>query len=99
MQVGIRARTIAAREARKTEKTDDLVILARKDGIELAGWPIGAALFAELEQAVANTDSQQATIEQSDIGGAGLWLRAEAGEDPEQADMLAAIIAMGTLEP
>lgn len=95
----LRARTIAAREAGKTEKTDDLAIFARKDGIELAGWPIGAALFAGLEQAVANSDSQQTAIEQSDIGGAGLWLRAEAGEDPEQADMLAAIIAMGMLEP
>lgn len=94
----LRARTIAAREAGISEKIDELSVLARSDGIELAGWPIGAALFTALEKAVANADSQQAIITQSDIGGPSLWLRAEPGEDPEQADMLAALIAMGMSE-
>ena len=95
----LRARTISAREAGEAEKIEDLSVLARADGIELAGWPIGAALFTALEKAVANGDSQQAAIDQSDIGGGGLWLRAEPGDDPEQADMLAALVAMGMLQP
>ena len=94
----LRARTIAARETGQTENIKDLSTTAHTQGIVLAGWPIGAALFTALELAVANADSQQTIIEQSDIGSAGLWLRAEPGEDPEQADMLAALIAMGMLQ-
>ncbi len=94
----LRARTIAAREAGKTETIEELSVLARKQGIELAGWNIGATMFSALEKAVANADSQQALIDQGDIGGAGLWLRAEPGDDPEQADMLAALVAMGMLQ-
>lgn len=94
----LRARTIAAREAGGSETIEDLSVIARRQGIELAGWPIGAAMFAALEKAVANADSQQAVIHQSDIGGGSLWLRAEAGDDPEQADMLAALVAMGMLQ-
>ena len=94
----LRARTIAAQEAGRSEKIEDLSAIARTDGIELAGWPIGAALFTALELAVANADSQQTIIEQTDIGGSGLWLRAEPGEDPEQADILAALIAMRMLQ-
>lgn len=95
----LRARTIAAREAGQAEKIEDLSVVARTEGIDLAGWSIGAALFTALEKAVANTDGQQAVIGQDDIGGAGLWLRAEPGEDTGQADMLAALVAMGMLQP
>ncbi|MGB5777811.1 MAG: hypothetical protein WBH10_01900 [Allopontixanthobacter sediminis] len=95
----LRARTIAAREAGTAETIEGLSVIARAQGLELAGWSIGAGMFSELEQAVANADSQQAVIEQNDIGGAGLWLRAEPGYDPEQADMLAALVAMGMLQP
>lgn len=94
----LRARTIAAREAGTSETIEELSVIARKQGIELAGWTIGAAMFAALEKAVANADSQQAIIDQGDIGGGGLWLRAEPGDDPEQADMLAALVAMGMLQ-
>lgn len=93
----LRARTIAAREAGGSETIEDLSAIARKQGIELAGWSIGAAMFAALEKAVANADGQQTVIHQSDIGGS-LWLRAEPGDDPEQADMLAALVAMGMLQ-
>ncbi|MGB3378759.1 MAG: hypothetical protein WBA55_08330, partial [Allopontixanthobacter sediminis] len=95
----LRARTIAAREPGTAEAIEGLSVIARAQGLELAGWSIGAGMFSELEQAVANADSQQAVIEQNDIGGAGLWLRAEPGYDPEQADMLAALVAMGMLQP
>lgn len=89
----LRARTIAAREAGKPEKVADLQARARNEGIELAGWRIGAAMFLALETAEPRPDLLP--IEQGDIGGSGLWLRAEPGEDPEQADALAAILAIG----
>lgn len=93
----LRARTISAREAGMVEKIADISVVGRTQGIDLAGWSIGAELFAAFEQSVANGDSRQAIIEQSDLGGAGLWLRAEPGEDAGQADLLAARIAMGML--
>ena len=43
---------------------------------------------------LAGTEAQS-TISQDMLGGPGLWLRAEPGENREQADALAAIIAMG----
>ena len=92
------ARTVAAREAGLAERIGDLAVIARDQGIDLAGWPIGATMFSALEQAVANADSQQTLIDQGDIGGAGLWLRAEPGDEAEQADMLAALVAMGMLQ-
>ncbi|MGN3973112.1 hypothetical protein [Tsuneonella sp. SYSU-LHT278] len=89
----IRARTIAAREAGRDERTEDLMALGRSEGIELAGWPIGAAMFRDLEAAEPASDLIE--IEQAALGGAALWLRAEPDDDPEQADALAAMIAIG----
>ncbi|RDC60087.1 hypothetical protein HME9302_01286 [Alteripontixanthobacter maritimus] len=91
----LRARTIAAKEAGRSETRDDLAETARIEGMELGGWHIGAQMFRELEAATVAPDAVQAVIDQSVIGGAGLWLRAEPDDDPEQADALAAIIAIG----
>lgn len=90
----LRARTISAREAGKEEKIADLQEVGRRDGIELAGWELGANMFAALEDAIPHPSERQTDIEQSDLGGTGLWLRAEPDEDPEQADALAGIIAI-----
>lgn len=89
----IRARTIAAREAGCDEKTDDLMALGRIEGLELAGWPIGSAMFAELEDAEPAPSEIQRDLSQSEMGGAGLWLRAEPGDDVMQSLALAEIIA------
>ncbi len=89
----LRAHAIAAREAGKAERTEEVQARARKSGIELGGWSIGAPMFGELETAQA--DPSLLLIEQAVLGGTGLWLRAEPDEDPEQADALAALVAMG----
>jgi hypothetical protein len=89
----LRARTIASREAGKAERTEDLQTTARGDGIELSGWAIGAAMFRALED--AEPGNALAEIGQDLVGGTGLWRRAEPDEDPEQADGLAALIAIG----
>ena len=93
----LRARTVAAREAGREEKLEDLQTSARRDGIELAGWQIGATMFAELESAELAAGSGHVSIDQEAVGGAGLWLRAEPDEDADQATSLAGIIA-GSLE-
>ncbi|WP_299192836.1 hypothetical protein [uncultured Erythrobacter sp.] len=92
----LRARTIAAREAGHEELTETLSELGRAEGLVLAGWPIGAAMFAELE--AANDGTTQRVIEQKALGGRGLWLRAEPDEDAEQAHRLATLIA-GSEDP
>lgn len=94
----LRARSIAAREAGHEERLDELSATGRSEGIELAGWRLGADLFRELEEAGLPERPLLAEIEQSALGGPGLWLRAEPDEEPEQADTLAAIIAIGMSE-
>ena len=91
----IRARTIASREAGQSETSDALYALGREQGLMLAGWPIGAEMFGELEVAELPARECLVEIKQGQIGGPALWLRAEAGEDAEQAASLAGIIANG----
>lgn len=89
----LRARTIAAKEAGRIERTEELQAIGRSEGIELAGWHLGPALFAALEAEEPATDL--AEIEQAALGGPALWLRAEPDEDHHQADALAAIVTIG----
>jgi len=91
----LRARTIAAREAGRGETIEALQQLGRTEGLELAGWHLGPALFAELEAAAPPPDPVRTVIEQAAVGGSGLWLRAEPDDSPEQADALAETIAAG----
>lgn len=91
----LRARVIAAKEAGQEATLENLQAAARSDGIELAGWRMNATLFAELEQAAPPEVTRLTDLGLADIGGSGLWLRAEPAEDPDQADALAAIIAIG----
>ncbi|MCK0099431.1 hypothetical protein MWU38_08555 [Qipengyuania sp. S6317L1] len=89
----LRARLIASREAGRAETQEQLLEEGRKSGLMLAGWPIGAAMFQELETAVPSASATQHVIAQSQVGGGGLWLRAEPSHDQTQADALAQIIA------
>lgn len=89
----LRARTIASKEGGHAERTEELQEIGRREGIELAGWRLGPAMFTAIESAEPVGDLT--SIEQSDLGGGALWLRAEPDEDHAQADALAAIIATG----
>lgn len=89
----IRARTIAAREAGRAETAESLLAQGRNSGLVLGGWPIGAAMLRDLEAAQPALGLDQSDIAQSQLGGPGLWLRAEPGDDAAQADRLAALIA------
>lgn len=89
----LRARVLAAREAGIAETSEELVRLGRETGLTLGGWLLGPALVRALESAEPALAPGQSDIAPSELGGPGLWLRAEPGEDPSQAARLAAIIA------
>jgi hypothetical protein len=88
----LRARVIASKEAGVEENRDGLLELGRDDGLELAGYRLGAEMIRELETAEPSGGAALANIAQGDLGGAGLWLRAEPDHDPAQATTLAAIV-------
>lgn len=89
----LRARSLARREKGVADSHDAALEQAGQAGITLAGHPIGAQLFRELAQHDSIPAKGLRIIPQGEIGGAGLWLRAEPGEDADQAAALAALIA------
>jgi hypothetical protein len=93
----LRARILAAREAGREESRDALLAEGRQDGLELAGDRLGAGMVSGLADAELPAPGKQRDIAQGDVGGPGLWLRAEPDHDPKQADALAAIVAMELL--
>lgn len=90
----VRARIIASKEAGRAETGDALMASARETGIELAGWRMGRDLVIQLEAAEPGESPIRSRIDQGSVGGKPLWLRAEPDEDREQADAIAAIIAV-----
>jgi hypothetical protein len=70
----------------------------RDAGLVLGGWAIGPAMFRALEVAEPQSAPGQSEIVQSAIGGPGLWLRAEPGEDAGQADRLAGLMTQSLVE-
>ncbi len=67
----------------------------RLHGLDLAGYQIGASLVCQLETAELAEQTALTEIKQSDLGGPGLWLRAEPEHDEAQALALADLIAEG----
>ena len=91
----LRTRILSAREAGKTETTEELAELGRRDGITLAGWDLSAELVKQLETEAPDLPDGYRIIEQADLGGSPPWLRAENDYDPAQADALAGAIVSG----
>lgn len=89
----LRARVIASKEAGVEETREGLLEKGRQAGLELAGYRLGAEMIREFELAEPSGGTALANIAQADLGGAGLWLRAEPAHDPAQAAALAAIVA------
>lgn len=89
----IRARLLASREAGKEENREALTEEAQNHGIVLAGYALGPALFRDLEAFAP--DPAVPVITQEQVGGSGLWLRAEPDEDSVQADALASLLVEG----
>lgn len=91
----MRARMIASREAGREESQEMLFTQGREGGLELGGYALGAAMIRDFPSCVPPVSPHVATIEQDEVGGSGLWLRAEPDDDTNQADKLAALVAMG----
>lgn len=91
----LRARVLASREAGREEDRETLMQAALANGIDLAGYRLGADMVSGLQALEPAQDHRVSEVGQDVLGGAGLWLRAEPGENGEQADALAAVLAMG----
>ncbi|WP_228726892.1 hypothetical protein [Novosphingobium aureum] len=89
----LRARLLAAREAGREENREDLEHTARASGIILGGHILGPSFYSEFEEAGPTIPAHP--IAQAQLGGAGLWLRAEPGDDCKQAETLADLLAQG----
>lgn len=90
----LRAAVIAAKEAGQTDTSEGLLERGQRAGLVLAGFRLGAEMIAGLAAAELPLGTLT-TITQSEVGGPGLWLRAEPEHDPAQAEALARIIAAG----
>lgn len=86
----LRARILSSREAGREENREALAQEAVTHGITLAGYELGADFYRHFEPMAP----QPATgiLSQEEIGGSGLWLRAEPGHDAEQAEVLCAVL-------
>ena len=91
----LRARIIAQREAGVAETQEGLLAEAGEKGLELAGYRLGADFIRTFQSLSPTIAASISEIGQEMLGGGGLWLRAEPGEDRGQADALAAILAIG----
>jgi hypothetical protein len=91
----LRARVIATREAGREESAETLLAQGLALGIDLAGWSLSGEMLRQLQDALPAKRDNLTLIDQETIGGGALWLRAEPDENPDQADALAAVIAMG----
>lgn len=90
----LRARIVAAREAGRDETQDWLMAIGRTHGLELSGYRLGPGFVDALAALEAEADGRMVVTPEL-LGGPGLWLRAEPAESAEQADALAAILAVG----
>lgn len=86
----LRARVLSSREAGTEETRDTLAATALTEGITLSGYSLAADFYRQFEVLIPAATT--GVISQDDVGGSGLWLRAEPDESPEQADALAALV-------
>lgn len=91
----LRSRILASREQGKEESQDSLLATGLEEGLELSGFPLSADFLQQFQTLLPPAGTNE--IAQDAIGGGGLWLRAEPGEDSAQADALAAVLATGIL--
>ena len=87
----LRAAVLSEREAGREVTREALLARGLREGLVLAGYSLSAAMLAELEASEPGPAARM--IAQSEVGGPSLWLRAEPGDDAEQAARLAGIVA------
>lgn len=90
----LRARILAAREAGREETIEGLMAQGLQLGIELAGYALSGEMLRQLEGLVPGQQVGVTALEHELVGGRPLWLRAEPDESADQADALAAVVAL-----
>lgn len=85
-----RAQAMAEKETGNPVTREDLLARGQETGVTLAGYQLGAHMVRDLLQADMPTPT--ASIGQGELGGGGLWLRAEPAHEPEQANRLAKLV-------
>ena len=88
----LRARILASKEARVAETSEELIEAGRAEGLELAGYALGPAMIRQMAGGELPEDGGLTDIAQREVGGGGLWLRAEPGFDADQAERLADLV-------
>ena len=88
----LRARAIAAREAGQGTTRETLLDTGQREGLDIGGARLGARMVVQLIRA-ADPANPLPAIAQTELRGPGLWLRAEPGHDPAQAEALARNVA------
>ncbi len=88
----LRARVISDREAGIASERDTLLAQGRREGLVLSGYSLGPQMISQLADTPVPPGAAT-VLEQSALGGAPLWLRAEPAHDGEQAAKLAALMA------
>jgi hypothetical protein len=88
----IRSHILTARESGVSESQDGLMAQGMARGLTLSGFRLGARFLHDFQTLAPG---QATEIAHEAIGGGALWLRAEAGEDADQADALAALLVAG----
>ncbi|MBS0481051.1 MAG: hypothetical protein JSR96_02670 [Proteobacteria bacterium] len=90
----LRARVLASREVGREENLDDLTARGLETGLELAGYALSAEMIRQLQAMAPAPRAGLTVIDQDALDGSPLWLRAEPDESADQADALAAMVAM-----
>jgi len=91
----MRARILASREDGRTESREGLLQQGLAEGLDLQGYRLGPQFVAAFPSLTPQPTTILADIPQEQLGGPGLWLLAEPGENADQSDRLAALIAQG----
>jgi hypothetical protein len=91
----LRARIVASREMGREETQESLLAKGANEGLDLSGYQLGSTLLRDLQDLRPPERPGISALEHELVGGSPLWLRAEPDEDREQADALAAVIAVG----
>lgn len=93
----VRMRILASRNAGQEETTAALLDQSVKTGLNLGGYRLSPGMIASLQNAMPA--ERLMPIQQSDLGGSGLWLRAEPDDDADQAAKLAVLIGRDIASP
>ncbi|WAT18509.1 hypothetical protein OZN62_02710 [Aurantiacibacter sp. MUD11] len=86
----LRAHLMQKREAGVHLKMEDELAEGRKEGLCMVGYDWSAQLIRDLE--AADPPATDLAIAQPQLGGPGLWLRAEPSKDGKQSEALARIV-------